>query len=182
MPEPPERVEETALERGSVWRWFAGPDEPDDWGGADYDDSAWEMGTAPLGYGDAHIVTTIPYGPDAYAKWITSYFRFTFEVEDASQWEDLTFELLCDDGAVVYLNDEELFRSNLPDGEIEGDTPALGAVGGADETRYSPLGAPSDGLIDGTNVIAVEIHQANGSSSDLGFDASLILTGWVPAE
>ena len=52
--------------------------------------------------------------------------------------------LLVDDGAVVYLNGLEIFRSNMPSGSIGPTTLALTVVGGADETNFfSTAVAPS---------------------------------------
>lgn len=50
---------------------------------------------------------------------------------------------------------------------------ASGAIPNADEQVYFPSTAPASLLVNGKNVIAVEIHQATASSSDLSFDLDL---------
>ena len=73
---------------------------------------------------------------------------------------------------VVYVNGKEVFRDNLPDGTITFNTFALTAVGGADETTF--FDASLEGVVlSRENVIAVELHQANATSSDTSFDLKL---------
>jgi hypothetical protein len=46
-------------------------------------------------------------------------------------------------------------------------------VGGADENTYYPTNTDTCFLLNGTNVLAVELHQTS-STSDAGFDLSLL--------
>lgn len=157
---------------GSVWKYNDnGTDLGTDWRTVSYDDSAWETGNGKFGYGDA-AVTTLDFGADANNKYPTYYFRYEFNITDASQYGDLTFNLLKDDGAVVYVNGVEVIRSNMPAGDITYNTYASSTIGGSDETAFTPFTLVNM-LQNGANVIAVEIHQADPSSSDLGFDMSV---------
>jgi hypothetical protein len=104
---------------------------------------------------------------------VTTYFRNTFNVADPSQFESLQVRLQRDDGAVVYLNGQEVVRSNMPGGTIRSDTFASGTVGGGDETTFFEFEIDLGRLQNGSNTIAVEIHQGNGSSSDISFDLEL---------
>jgi hypothetical protein len=52
---------------------------------------------------------------------------------------------------------------------------ALVAVGATDETTFYSQPVSTSLLVNGANVLAAEVHQANGSSSDVSFD--LTLTG-----
>src|SRR6185503_3771160 len=70
------------------------------------------------------------------------------------------------DGAVVYLNGQEVFRYNMPGGTITSATPASSNFGGAP----GELGPTSIGLANlrsGVNVIAVEAHNSATTSADL---------------
>jgi hypothetical protein len=145
---------------GTAWRETA------------FDDSSWSNGVAELGYGDAPA-TVIGYGPNSGSKYITSYFRKAFFVQDASAFERLQVSLLRDDGAVVYLNGAELLRSNMPAGTVLTNTPASTSVGGVDESTYFSFDVLAQGLVSGTNVLAVEVHQNSGGSSDLSFNLAL---------
>jgi hypothetical protein len=73
----------------------------------------------------------------------------------------------------VYLNGFELFRRNMPNGDITSGTPALAAIAGADETNWFQTNIVSQLLVAGTNLLAVEVHQSSTNSSDLGFDLEL---------
>lgn len=145
------------------------------WTDLAYDDSEWVFGDAILGYGGNGELTTLDFGPDAGNKHTTTYLRHTFEVDNAAQYDSLLFDVLRDDGAVVYLNGTEVFRQNMPEGEIAFSTLASGTVGGAAEDLYFREKI-ANLLVDGRNVIAVELHQASLSSSDLSFDLALNAT------
>ncbi len=125
--------------------------------------------------------TVVRYGPDANTKLITTWFRKSFTATNLNRLSGLTLRLLRDDGAVVYLNGTEIFRSNLPNGPITAGTLALSDANGADETtHYYTTNLPPQILQEGTNVLAVEVHQASATSSDLVFD--LELTGLLGPE
>ncbi len=53
-----------------------------------FNDSSWERGAAGLGYGDwdDEEVTIVSFGSDSEDKYITTWFRHVFEVEDASEF------------------------------------------------------------------------------------------------
>jgi hypothetical protein len=157
---------------GSVWKYIAtGVDQGTSWRSASYNDLSWSSGAAQLGYGDGDEATTIPVGS---TKPITTYFRHTFSVANPSAITGLTLRLLRDDGAIVYLNGQEIARSNLPGGTITAATPALTSVGGADESRWFTFAVSPALLATGTNILAVELHQNSNSSSDISFDLELL--------
>src|SRR3546814_14474560 len=79
-----------------------------------------------------------------------------------------------DDGAIVYLNGVEVVRTNLPPGVITVGTYASAGVWGAEEQTYSTFDVPAGLLVEGTNVLAVSVHNESRSSSALSFDASLV--------
>jgi hypothetical protein len=85
----------------------------------------------------------------------------------------LTLSLVRDDGAIVYFNGTEVVRDNMPTGAVGYLTYASSGVGGADETaQYRYTLAPGL-LADGTNTLAVEVHQSAAANSDMGFDLAL---------
>jgi len=163
------------IETGSEWRYLDdGSDQGAAWREEAFDDSPWPAGHAQLGYGDDDEQTVISYGGDSGNKHITTYFRHRFAVADASVVEALRIRLLRDDGAVVYLNGQELFRDNMPEtGPIDYATLALQAVGGGSEDAYFEHDVPIDALHGGWNTLAVEIHQSSATSSDVSFDLEL---------
>jgi hypothetical protein len=139
------------------------------WPNTSFDDGSWASGLAPLGYGDPWIATTLSYGADAANKQVTAWFRTQVEIDDPSVVEQLIFDITLDDGAVVWLNGEEALRLNMPDGSDES-THALTSVGDTAESTVVPHLVDASLLVPGSNVIAVEVHQAAPDSSDVTFD------------
>ena len=164
----------TLVPLGSTWNFLDdGSDQGTAWRASGFDDSSWSSGAAQLGYGDGDEVTEVGYGGDANNKHVTTYFRRAFQVNGAGGYDSLTLRLLRDDGAVVYLNGVEVFRSNMPGGTISSTTFASGAVGGGDESSLHTATPDPALLVEGINVLAVEIHQANSTSSDISFALEL---------
>ena len=139
------------------------------WRDPGFDDGSWSEGPGQLGFGDDDEATVIEGGPSD-ARYPATYFRHSFEVVEPGEIEKVSLRLLRDDGAVVYLNGEEVHRSNMPAGLIEHSTEAV--TSNIDEDAYELVELPSV-LSRGTNVIAVEVHQASATSSDLSFDLEL---------
>ena len=119
----------------------------------------------------------VSYGPDPNNKYVTTYFRHTFELSDISRFtEGLQLELLRDDGAAVYFNSVPIVRDRLPvdpslDTLAEGDP-----VEGPEESTFYTFNIPTSWLEEGSNTIAVEVHQQSVTSDDLSFDLRL----WAP--
>ncbi|MCF7973174.1 MAG: lamin tail domain-containing protein [Phycisphaerae bacterium] len=173
-----ETTEAAVIMRGATWKYLDnGSNQGTAWREADFDDSTWLAGRAPLGYGDGDETTVVGYGPNAGSKYPTTYFRSTFNVANPASLTELTLGLVRDDGAVIYVNGVEATpRINMPGGDIDYLTWASGSgvpVGGADESTMYPYEIDPDLLVPGTNVMAVEIHQANAGSSDISFDLEL---------
>jgi hypothetical protein len=173
-PPPP-----VSLPGGSSWAYLdTGVAPPADWTSAAYNDAAWARGPAQLGYGDGDEATVVSFGPSASSKYITTWFRTTFEA--IGPVGTVTLRLMADDGAVVYVNGTEVARDNLPAGPITPTTRASSNRSGSDENALSTFTVPPAVVQLGTNVIAVEVHQDSSSSSDLSFLASLASTPPAP--
>ncbi len=167
----------TLVPTGATWKYLDnGSNQDTAWRATSFNDSTWPSGPAQLGYGDSDEATTLGFGPDINNKFITSYFRRAFNVTDASLFTSITLRLLRDDGAVVYLNGVEVWRSNMPGGTVGHLTPASVAIGGVDEATFVQTTISPALLVNGTNVLAVELHQSGGTSSDISFDLHLFGT------
>ena len=70
----------------------------------------------------------------------------------------------------------------MPTGTITPATLALAAVNGSIETNFVTGALSPAALVDGTNVIAIEIHQDSPAGPDIGFDFELSGAAEVPAE
>ena len=173
---------EVLLPANSTWRYLDQGEEEPGWTELNFDDSLWSNGKAQLGYGNGAEERTLSFGADVENRHITSWFRGHFSVEDAADIAALNLNLLVDDGAVVYLNGAEVLRRNLPDGAIAPETLASEDVVGSDEHRFFHTAIDPAGLIEGRNVLAVEVHQSAPDSRDLAFDLSLFASDggtWV---
>jgi hypothetical protein len=133
-----------------------------DWTLLNFDDSSWLEGNSGIGYGDNDDETII-------SPTIALFMRKTFEIEDLSLVSRAVLDIDYDDGFVAYINGVEVARDLFS----------------GDFTSYS---MPSDGLHEaqlytgniperyffdktllrnGSNVIAIQVHNQALSSSDL---------------
>jgi len=113
----------------------------------------------------------------------TIYFSSEFSFFGNPSQTELSMDLLVDDGAVVYLNGQEVHRVNLSDGPLNFQASATTVVDHAEWS--SPIALSSGALVSGRNVIAVEVHQGASfvESEDFVFWVSLEsieLPGSVP--
>lgn len=165
---------------GSAWKYSdQGLDLGANWIQPQYDDSAWAQGPARLGYTAPGIGTTVGFGTNSASKYITTYFRKTFVVPAHVLYTNLNLRLNRADGAVVWLNGQELMRVLLPAGPVSFQTHATAAVSGDLLNTYYPtnLPIPLPFLPVGTNVLAVEIHKFSASQPTLSFDLELFGLG-----
>ncbi len=164
--------------------YFGGDQVNENWGGRMDDVAVWTKAlpaasitglangtltplTAPTGSTAGTLTTALALGPT------THYFRRAFTFNGDKTRTTLAFQHLLDDGAVVYLNGVEVLRVNMPGGAIAHGTPASSDVTGS--FLVSNVAIPSNDLVVGTNVLAVEVHQ-HTANPDLVFGASLTAT------
>ncbi len=158
--------------KGATWKyWDKASDLGTAWRALGFNDTAWPSGPAELGFGDDDEATVIDGGADG-DRTPTIYFRGKFTVADPSRFTALQINLRRDDGAVVYINDTEVFRTNMPAGAIAYTTWASSS--GTDEDEYYVQAVATSVLVPGENIFACEVHQANADSSDLSFDLELL--------
>src|SRR5262245_54831480 len=134
---------------GATWVYLDnGTDPGTDWILPGYNDDTWPEGAAQFGFGDGDETTVLRAGI------VTAYFRHAFTVTGADLIPSLRLRVLRDDGAAVYLNGVEIFRSNLPPGPLTYDTLALTTISGAQETTEF-VTADLNGrlLVEGRNVL-----------------------------
>lgn len=169
---PPPEPAVGGIPRRSQWfYWDRGGDQGTAWRtGAD--GPGWLHGPAPLGYGEAYLETTIASGADPLDRYVTTYFRQQFVVEDPGDVSFFRGELMYDDGVVIYLNGTEIQRDAMPFVEVDATTlalphEALGYYRPKEWSRHRHL------LVEGVNTIAVELHQAAPASTDLVFDLAV---------
>ena len=163
----------TPLTFGSAWKYVAtGVNLGTAWSSPSYNDVLWQTGTAPFGFGSSEVTTIGAASNDV----TTFYFRRRLTVFDTNRLAVVTASLKRDDGAIVYINGVEAFRDNMPASRVDYLTQASTIVTGADETNSVIHPIDPSFFIEGTNIVAVEVHQRDngipfpGPSPDLFFD------------
>ena len=104
-------------------------------------------------------------------KNATTYFRHIFEIDELSS-EGYLFRIVYDDAALIHINGITVAGSqSLPD-DTQFDTFSQATSNDNELTVFITI---PPGLINaGENIIAVEVHQANETSSDMSFDFELV--------
>jgi hypothetical protein len=159
----------------NVWRYQQGVNlDGVNWSAPGYNDSAWPSGPALLGRPRNGFTPPDPVRTPLVTNFsrITFYFRTRFTVPSLSSISSVQLLTFIDDGAVFYLNGQEIpgSRLRLPPGSVTYNTLA-GAV--TDPSWEGPVALPRTSLQIGENVLAVEVHQAATNSQDIMFGLRL---------
>jgi hypothetical protein len=162
----------TLVSTGSSWKYLDnGSNQGTAWKATTIDETGWLQGNAQLGYGDGDEATVVSYGPSTTNRYVTTYFRKTFTVADASLFLNYTLNVKRDDGVAVYVNGNEVYRNNLAAGASY---TTLATLASDDGATFQNTTLPAGTFTTGSNTIAVEIHQNAANSSDISFDLELI--------
>jgi hypothetical protein len=166
----------------NVWRYWQSADSPgSSWNSAEDSDSTWSSGRALCYVETADLPapknTALTLGSTTY------YFRSHFAFNGLTDGARLHLSTVIDDGAVFYLNGQEVYRLGMPEGIFTPSTFAARTV--SDAVLEGPFDMPATGLRNGDNVLAVEVHQINATSSDIVFGMAVELetqaaTSWTP--
>ena len=167
--------------KNASWLWKTGETPwPSDWNQASPASLAgWAADHAPFGFGDGTGISFETAIPDPIDEGTsTTYFRHSFQVEDAAMFRQplqLTFK--HNDGVVVYLNGAEVVRRNMPWGAAT----SPGMPASTEATATETVTIPPSLLVSGANVIAVELHEVTPEDQndldDLEGVFDLTLTG-----
>ena len=171
-----------------VWRYNeSGDDLGSNWASASHPAGGdWQSGPGPLGWETPSAVLPVPLAtvisrPAFNSPFvITHYFETDFDISptelpDISQ---LQITHMIDDGAIFYLNGNEIGRYNLPGGAVSSSTLALN---GGDAIERG-LVVPVDHLLAGNNRLSVEVHQQTQASSDIVMGLRLSALQEIPSD
>jgi CotH kinase protein/Lamin Tail Domain/Fn3 associated/FlgD Ig-like domain len=166
---------ETIIDWGADWKYFVGTEEPpSDWRTITFDDSSWDVGPSGFGYEDGDDATIIP-------ATISCFVRHSFQITDLNNIIQILLHVDYDDAFVAYLNNVEIARKNIGD---VGTLPAFDENADLDhEAQIYQGGLPSifnlenwdDILVDGDNVLSIQVHNLDIISSDLSLIPFLTL-------
>ncbi len=164
----------TLIAPDAVWKYLDnGTDQGTAWRATAFDDTTWKSGAAELGYGDGDETTVVEdnatpgYNAGDSDRYVTTYFRKSFTVDNPSALTAVTLRVKRDDGVVIYLNGTEIARDGVSAGQ---DYQTLASNANDDGANFNTLTLPTSlPFVTGTNVIAAEIHQNTTASSDISF-------------
>ena len=175
---------ETIFDFSEPWSYYdQGSLDDTGWQDADYDENGWQDGYAPFGFGNSgkpmsQAATLLDWGTDSSNKRVTYYMRKEFTLDEEPKDGDvfhLNYQI--DDGAIIWVNGQEAALFHLPSGAsynyITNDYNGWYVL---DDPETGTFVIDNSLLHKGKNLIAVEVHNCNGTSSDLWFDASFTVT------
>ncbi len=153
------------------WRFYnavAAP--PANWNQPGFVDTAWGgPGYAPLGTENAGApFTGIRTQVAQTTGLLTYYYRTSVNWTGSLQDNTFTIDQYIDDGVILYLNGQEIARDRMPNPSGHGNTADPTAAPDATyETGRMTGSTVLDGkFVTGANVLAAEMHQNSGTSSD----------------
>lgn len=163
----------TLIASNATWKYLAtGVNPGATWNDPGFNDSAWPLGAAKLGFGGDGENTDIE---PTRGTVKTFAFRRTFNIPNPQAVLGLEARIIRDDGAAVYLNGRLVWTDNLPPRFVWTDEAVQGLDAPAERQWITNRLDPSL-LSTGVNLIAVEIHQAASRGlvvPDLGFALEL---------
>lgn len=156
----------TTIKWGDKWKYHVPHQElPADWNTTAFDDTNWLQGPSGFGYADDDDNTVLEGA-------VSVFIRTTFHIDQLSEMEAILLHMDYDDGFVAYINGVEIARANF----ISAGPPAFDAFAEESDREavmYNGGNAeafPIDGtnmLMEGTNVLAIQVHNVSSTSSDL---------------
>ncbi len=161
---------ETVVLANGVWKYLVPATAVDPlWNTVGFDDSGWSAGIGGIGYGDGDDGTIIT--PPVKSLFI----RQVFNIVDTASLARAKFNIDFDDGFVAYINGVEIARSNV--GVTGTPTPFDELAYEEHEAQLYQGQAMSEWLfsedevksviVNGTNVLAIQVHNVDSFSSDM---------------
>lgn len=169
-------ITSTVLSFDSNWRYNLDAGAiglPSNWATTSHsvDGVSWDQGPGLLGRETSTLGEPIQTEIILTPK-ITYYFETDFNYSGTTAISEMTLNHYFDDGAVIYLNGIEIARVGMPTGTITATTPASPGVGNA---SLGSLTISNPNVLQGTNRLSVEVHQANTGSSDIVMGLQVVL-------
>ena len=180
---PPLEIETVIAGWDAEWRYNESDDLAPGW-----EDNAhglggnWSSGSGVFGWGDS---PPLPIGtglsrPVFNNPYVVTYYferEFSLTQSQIDNLARLEIEHLFDDGGVVYINGEEVFRNEMPAGVPDSETLSTG-TGDPDPSERTAISALS--LVPGSNRVSVEVHQQGLGNSDVMFGLRMTLIEHAP--
>jgi len=166
------------IDDATTWRYDrSGQELGTAWRERNFDDSKWPQGKALIADESTTTVepirTAISRFTDDGTYIQTFYFRGRFNFNGTIAGTKLKMRHVVDDGAIVYLSGKEIHRFGVAaDAAVDSTT----SFASHENIYEGPYDVPLALLLPGENVVAVEVHQNGGSSSDMVFGLEMVAT------
>lgn len=147
---------------GDAFSFIVPSENIPNWTSPSFDDSQWNMGKTPIGYGESDITTTVT---DARSIFI----RKKFTVAHLEYVTQMILHMDCDDGFIAYINGKEIARSNMNSTNFDAFATTY-TEGVMRNNEIPPSYNCSDcisALKEGENTLCIQIHNCSNESSDL---------------
>ncbi|HTJ00841.1 MAG TPA: CotH kinase family protein [Dongiaceae bacterium] len=174
---------QTLFDTNATWKYFKGTSEasspnPTTWRDIDFNDASWSTGAGPFYYENSPGSDTAYTGntdlTDMNGGYACVFLRQTFVLTNPAAIYQLQLSTLSDDGCIVWINGVEVERFNMPEGDVPYNGTSSPALAEPVPLQEVSLDHPSDYLVPGTNVIAVQAFNSSlASSSDFLISVAL---------
>ena len=173
----PDQIDST-----TVWRYLDDNTDPAgtpgsesynraSWTAVGFDDSAWKTESGSFGAKNGEVYTGATVRLEGCSGTAdntpTYYFRTKVNVADPSAVTKITGSISYDDAAIVYINGVKAIAFN--EAGITGNNSYCTNKANTTETFEITDAAVLSKLVDGENVVAVELHNQYENSSDIWF-------------
>ncbi|HOZ50323.1 MAG TPA: CotH kinase family protein [Chitinophagaceae bacterium] len=157
---------ESCVLETTSWKYIRPTNSIPNWYLPIFNDASWLNGIGGIGYGDGDDNTNIT-NPTT-----TVYMRKSFNIVDTALIKSAVFCMDYDDGFVAYLNGKEFARANM------GANQQFNTLALSQHEANIYQGIPADYfiippasldtlLVNGTNLLSIEVHNATTNSPDL---------------
>ncbi len=158
------------VDRGATWQYLAVSDPAENWTSVDFKPGGdWKVGKAGFGYGDGDDRTKL----NMKGQYQRVYIRRTIEAKNAVQAKRMMLSINYDDAFIAYLNGKEVLRVGVGQGSgAKASRIASHEASGFESFEikdFAKLLRPGD------NVLAIEGHNTNLTSSDFTLDPFILI-------
>ena len=189
-PTPAPAIRTLVFDVTNSWTYTTNNLDGVNWKAPGYDDSGWLGSGAGLLHADNSTLsapknTLLPPGivPTGSPFPRTFYFRSRFTFAGSTTGLSLVFSNYVDDGAVFYLNGTEIQRLRMQAApavitnlSIASGAPCPPSNDATCPDVFTVSGNVLTNLVQGTNILAVELHNASGAGTDVAFGSALFLS------
>ena len=161
------RTSEPLIEQDSVWRYRRGTEEASSpreaWRNLDFDDSDWQEGATPIGYGFGDENTVLS---DMQGNYTTVFMRRKIDVPDLGDLDFIEIRVDIDDSYLLWVNGELVLSGpgTPTNTRFDAVSKVAHTRGRVDELRVND---PGDFFMEGLNVVALQVFNISVQSSDL---------------